>query len=80
MAVPHLTRCLALPGRPKCGWPNQIASSPKHVDEQLDECDITLRDLHLITESLVRTLLSKYHRRIEYPELETVEEKIANGH
>ena len=51
----------------------------KFTDEQLDECDITLHDLHLITESLVRTLLSKYHRRIEYPELEEAELRGDNG-
>jgi cyclic-di-AMP phosphodiesterase PgpH len=52
----------------------------KFTDEQLDECDITLRDLHLITESLVRTLLSKFHRRIEYPELEEAEQRGDNGY
>ncbi len=39
----------------------------KFTDEQLNECDITMKDLELIKESLVRTLLSKYHRRIAYP-------------
>ena len=42
----------------------------RFTDEQLEECDLTLHDLHLITESFVRSLLSKYHRRIEYPEPE----------
>ena len=51
----------------------------KFTDEQLDECDITLRDLHLITESLIRTILSKYHQRIEYPEMEEVEQRGNNG-
>ncbi len=55
-------------------------TNDKFTDEQLDECDITLRDLHLITESLVRTLLSKYHRRIEYPELEEAEQRGNNGY
>ncbi|MCX7918865.1 MAG: HDIG domain-containing protein [bacterium] len=40
----------------------------RFTDEQLEECELTLRDLHLITESFVRSLLLKYHRRIEYPE------------
>ena len=34
---------------------------------QLDDCDLTLRDLHLITESFVRTLEGIYHTRPEYP-------------
>lgn len=38
------------------------------VDEQLDECDLTLRDLHLIAEAFVKILLGIYHQRVEYPE------------
>ncbi|MFB3896526.1 MAG: HD family phosphohydrolase [bacterium] len=45
----------------------------RFADEQLEECELTLHDLHLITESFVRALLSKYHRRIEYPEQQPAE-------
>ena len=34
---------------------------------QLDECDLTLRDLHLIAESFTRTLEGIYHARPQYP-------------
>lgn len=34
---------------------------------QLDECDLTLKDLALIAESMVRTLDGIYHARPEYP-------------
>ena len=34
---------------------------------QLDECDLTLRDLKVIGESLKTTLRGIYHRRVEYP-------------
>ena len=34
---------------------------------QLDECDLTLKDLHLISESFVRTLEGIYHARPVYP-------------
>jgi putative nucleotidyltransferase with HDIG domain len=34
---------------------------------QLDECDLTLRDLHLIGESFTRTLEGIYHARPQYP-------------
>jgi cyclic-di-AMP phosphodiesterase PgpH len=37
------------------------------VDGQLDECDLTLRDLHLIANSFVRILTGFFHQRIEYP-------------
>jgi len=34
---------------------------------QLDDCDLTLRDLNLIAQSFVRTLEGIYHARPEYP-------------
>jgi len=37
------------------------------VDGQLDECDLTLRDLHLIAKSFVRVLAGMFHARVEYP-------------
>lgn len=37
------------------------------VDGQLDECDLTLRDLHIIANSFVRILTGFFHQRIEYP-------------
>ena len=37
------------------------------TDGQFDECDITMRELHLIEKSLLRTLLGIYHSRITYP-------------
>lgn len=38
------------------------------VDEQLDECELTLRDLHRISQAFVKILIGIYHQRIEYPE------------
>lgn len=35
-------------------------------ESQLDECDLTLRDLNAISEAFIRTLLGIYHLRIEY--------------
>ncbi len=35
---------------------------------QLDECDLTLRDLQVIRQSFVDTLKGLYHTRLEYPE------------
>jgi len=37
-------------------------------DGQLDQCDITLRDLDLMVEAFMRTLQGIYHERIEYPD------------
>lgn len=36
-------------------------------DGQLDECDITLREMRLVAESFVRTLMGIHHHRITYP-------------
>lgn len=41
----------------------------KFQDGQFDECNLTLRDLHLIRESFVRSLMSRFHQRIEYPDM-----------
>jgi putative nucleotidyltransferase with HDIG domain len=36
-------------------------------DGQFDECEITLRELRLVEESLVKSLCAMYHSRIAYP-------------
>ncbi len=42
--------------------------SDKLSDAQLDECDLTLRDLDIIAKSFVKVLAGIFHERIEYPE------------
>jgi len=39
----------------------------RRQDGQLDECNLTFRDLRLIEEAFVRVLVASRHRRIEYP-------------
>jgi putative nucleotidyltransferase with HDIG domain len=39
----------------------------KRADGQLDECDLTLRDLRTIQDVFARTLCGTLHMRIEYP-------------
>ncbi len=36
-------------------------------DGQLDECDLSFRDLHLVEEAMANMVVSIYHARIEYP-------------
>jgi len=43
----------------------------KFIDRQLDECDLTLRDLEKIAEVFGRILSGIYHTRITYPEKES---------
>jgi hypothetical protein len=38
------------------------------TDGQLDECELTLKDLHLIARSFNLVLAGIYHHRIDYPE------------
>ncbi|MCR4416448.1 MAG: HDIG domain-containing protein [Ignavibacteria bacterium] len=40
----------------------------RFLEGQLDESNLTLRDLNLIKQSFVETLLGVYHQRIKYPE------------
>jgi putative nucleotidyltransferase with HDIG domain len=36
-------------------------------DDQLDECDLTLRELTQIRESMIKSLVAIYHSRVDYP-------------
>lgn len=36
-------------------------------DDQLDECDLTLREMTQIRESMIKSLVAIYHSRIDYP-------------
>lgn len=40
----------------------------KLQDGQFDECDLTMRDLAKIEESMTKTLASMHHHRVKYPE------------
>lgn len=39
----------------------------KFMDGQLDECNLTLKDLSIIEEAFIRVLIGIYHQRIDYP-------------
>ncbi len=38
------------------------------LDGQLDECELTLKDLHAIQKSFITIMIGMFHQRIEYPE------------
>jgi len=46
---------------------------------QLDNCDLTLRELSVIQESFVTTLAGYYHSRIKYPNQKDPDEKEGAG-
>jgi putative nucleotidyltransferase with HDIG domain len=56
----------------------QSIANKRLLDGQFDDCDISLRDLHRITESVSRTLAGIHHARIDYPEPAQVEPKTAS--
>jgi hypothetical protein len=43
----------------------------KFIDGQLDECELTLQDLHKIQASFVRNLAAIFHTRMKYPSVES---------
>ena len=44
-------------------------------DGQMEDCELTLKNLHNIEESFTRTLTAIFHQRIEYPTLSPAEQK-----
>lgn len=46
---------------------HQIAQK-RLMDGQLDDCNMTLRELHLIEQAITKTLAATYHGRVKYPE------------
>ena len=70
-SVEAAVRSLEQPG------PKQIRDTVEQVvktkvdDRQLDECDLNLRDLSLVSDSFTRTLVSQHHRRVKYPQAKT---------
>ncbi|MFC1736033.1 HD family phosphohydrolase [Candidatus Hydrogenedentota bacterium] len=51
-------------------------------DGQLDECELTLKDLHVLKETFARMLTAVRHKRVEYPtekEDGTKEKPVKNG-
>ena len=49
----------------------------KFIDGQLEECNLTFRDLFIIEETFKKTILSIYHHRIDYPHMR--EGKVIKG-
>jgi cyclic-di-AMP phosphodiesterase PgpH len=43
------------------------------LDGQLEECEMTLKDLHKIEDSFVRILTAIFHQRIDYPDSQSLD-------
>jgi putative nucleotidyltransferase with HDIG domain len=66
-AVEASTRAMPEPSTPKLQAQVQKMINLIFAEGQLDECDLTLKDLHLISASFLHTLEGIYHARPEYP-------------
>jgi putative nucleotidyltransferase with HDIG domain len=66
-AVEASTRAMPEPTTPKLQAQVQKMINLIFAEGQLDECDLTLKDLHLIASSFLHTLEGIYHARPEYP-------------
>jgi hypothetical protein len=49
------------------------------IDGQLDECELTLKDLNEIAKSFNIVLNAIHHQRIEYPDAQSEGERQTNG-
>ena len=46
-------------------------SMKKLLDDQFDECSLTLSEIRVVEESLIKSLIAIYHGRVKYPEQRT---------
>lgn len=69
--VEGATRCLHDPAPSRIE--NLVAeiAMKRLLDGQFDECGITLKELHLVQESIVKSLIAMYHGRVKYPDQKT---------
>lgn len=66
-AVESAARAMADPTPSRIDTLVRAIATKRLMDGQFDECDLTLRELNTITESVSKTLASIYHGRIAYP-------------
>ena len=78
-AVEAASRTLADPTPARIQGMVQKLINNIFIDGQLNECDLTLKDLNLIAKSFNRVLSSSFHHRVDYPEpVHIVREKLEN--
>jgi len=75
-SVEASTRSLKDPNQPKIEEMVHKVINNKFIEGQLDECDLTLKDLEKISAVFIRILGAIYHSRVIYPE----ESRSENNH
>ncbi|RJO74261.1 MAG: HDIG domain-containing protein [Myxococcales bacterium] len=78
-SVEAAARSLDDPTPERIQWLVQRIINAIFKDEQLNECELTLKDLHHIARAFTQTLVGIYHHRPKYPGSERAQEKAANG-
>ncbi|MBK7406187.1 MAG: HDIG domain-containing protein [Phycisphaerales bacterium] len=66
-AVESASRTLSEPTPSRIDQLVRSIANKRLLDGQFDECDLTLKDLHAIVESVSKTVVSSYHGRVVYP-------------
>jgi len=67
-SVEAAARALKDPGPAKIEEVVHKIINNKFIDRQLDECDLTLKDIERISAVFIRILCGIYHNRVTYPE------------
>ncbi|MBN1872513.1 MAG: HD family phosphohydrolase, partial [Candidatus Omnitrophica bacterium] len=67
-AVEASSRALSEPTPSRIKGLVQKIINNKFIDNQLDECDLTLKDLNKIAAAFCRILTGIFHTRVEYPD------------
>lgn len=65
-SVESMSRVLVDPSPSRIRGMVKSAIQMKIDADQLETCDLTFRDVHLIEEAFVKILLARFHSRIEY--------------
>lgn len=66
-SVESATRTLREPTPSRIESLVQQLANKRLMDGQFDECDLTLRELHKVVQSISKTVASIYHGRVQYP-------------
>jgi hypothetical protein len=73
--VEAASRTLENPTPSRIQWQVQNLTKKIFSDGQLDNCELTLKDLHNIATVFIKILTGIHHHRIEYPEKTTPESR-----
>lgn len=79
-AIEAASKTLEDPSPDRIQWLTQKIVNRIFSDGQLDECELTLKDLHAITRSFNKVFEGMYHQRVDYPEpVDILKEKAIEG-